>query len=109
MVTLTDIKSYLRIDDNDNDDLLILLKVSAMAHLRESIDNFDEKYNNSSNSKSPNFVKISDFCAIVMTAELYDKRVGATQSENYNFIVRNMLELLQYYSGKDIESSEENG
>lgn len=110
MLTLTDIKTYLRIDDNDNDDLLIVLKNAAQAQMRNIITDFDKKYENSSNSKKPDFVKISDLCATVIVANLYDKRVGdGSQESNYNFIIQNMLNILEYYSNDDISDGENNG
>lgn len=102
MVTLESIKSYLRIDDNDSDDLLLTLCTAAKSQIRSSIDDFDAKYNNSECSDTPDFVNLADFCIIAETAELYDKRVGGDQAENFSFIVRNMLEILQYYSGADV-------
>ena len=103
MVTLESIKSYLRIDDNDSDDLLLTLCTAAKSQIRSAIDDFDTKYENSECSDTPDFMNLADFCTIAETAELYDKRVGGDQAENFNFIVRNMLEILQYYSGSEIE------
>ena len=106
MVTLEGIKSYLRIDDNDSDDLLLTLCVAAKSQIRSSVDDFDVKYKNSEAADSPDFMNLADFCVVAETAELYDKRVGGDQAENFNFIVRNMLEILQYYSGADIEAKD---
>lgn len=106
MVTLEGIKSYLRIDDNDSNDLLLTLRVAAKSQIRSSVDDFDVKYKNSEAADSPDFMNLADFCIIAETAELYDKRVGGDQAENFSFIVRNMLEILQYYSGADIEAKD---
>lgn len=106
MVTLESIKSYLRIDDDDNDDLLLTLCVAAKSQIRSAIDDFDTKYKNSECSDTSDFVNLADFCIIAETAELYDKRVGGDQAENFSFIVRNMLEILQYYSGSDVEAKD---
>lgn len=98
MVTLTDIKTYLRIDDNSNDDLLILLKESAIATMRQSITDFEIKYKVSEEEENPDFIKIADLCTVILIAELYDKRIGdGTQAIRYSYIAGNMLEILEYY------------
>lgn len=110
MLTLTDIKAYLRIDDTDNDDLLMVLKSAAQAQMRNAITDFDTKYQNSSNSQKPDFVKIADLCTTVIIANLYDKRIGdGSQGDNYNYIIQNMLNILEYYANDDIKAGEEDG
>ncbi len=107
MVTLTDIKTYLRIDDSDNDDLLILLKETAASQMRNTITDFDKKYNLSA-EESADFVKIADLCIVILVAELYDQRIGGgANAVRYSYIAGNMLEVLEYYSGDDIKGGED--
>lgn len=102
MVTLDDVKSYLRIDGNDADDLLATLLRVAKAKTRQTIDDFDSKYQA---SDGRDFCKMADLCAVATVAELYEKRVGdGSQLQNYNYIVENMLEILQFYAGDDVEN-----
>lgn len=107
MVTLSDIKTYLRIDDSDNDDLLILLKDTAISQMRNTITDFDNKYTLSAASTA-DFVKIADLCTVILVAELYDQRIGGgANAIRYSYIAGNMLEVLEYYSGDGIEEVED--
>lgn len=102
MVTLDDVKSYLRLDIDDDDNLLMSLIPVATAHIRAVVDGFDANYQV---SDGRDYCKIADLCIIATVAEIYTKRIGdSSQSQNYSFIIQNMIEILQFYVGDDIKN-----
>ena len=92
MATLEKLKSYLRIDINDEDALLQDFLTTARAYLTGAVTNFDENY-----TASEEFAAKADFLMLVLAAEYYQNR--SNDDHNLSYTIRSLITQLQYFVG----------
>ena len=68
-ITLAQVKKYLRIDSDEEDELLESLMTTAEAYLKGAVTNFEDYY-----SKYDDFVSKADFAQMILVAEFYLNR-----------------------------------
>lgn len=95
MITVQDIKSYLKIGYNDDDTFLAICLETATQYLRNAVDDFDTKIAN------PNFEKIVNFILLPIIQDMYDNRMFSTSGdeadvERYKILVNSFILQLQY-------------
>lgn len=95
-VTVDGLKIYLRIDGNDEDDLLESFLTAAESYMRNAISNFDTLYSNE------RFAAQADLLTLVIVAENFYNRDGRNdQRRDYSYVVRSMISQLQYFTAGD--------
>ena len=90
MVTVEKLKSYLRIDISDEDDLLENFLKNARAYLTGAVTNFEENY-----LASEEFASKADFLQMVLAAEYYQNR--SNDDHNLSYTIRSLITQLQYF------------
>ena len=90
MVTVEKLKSYLRIDISDEDDLLENFLKTARAYLTGAVTNFEENY-----LASEEFASKADFLQMVLAAEYYQNR--SNDDHNLSYTIRSLITQLQYF------------
>lgn len=96
-VTVEGLKIYLRIDGNDEDELLGNFLTAAESYMRNAISNFDEFY-----STNERFAAQADLLTLVIVAENFYNRDGRNdQRRDYSYVVRSMISQLQYFTAGD--------
>lgn len=96
MLTLEKAKEYLRVDFDDDDNLISDLILVADQYLRDAITNYDEKCLN------PKFQIKADFCMRMLVQNFYDERylveeiklIGETVTLTYP--LRSMINQMEY-------------
>lgn len=91
MVTLAELKSYLRIDLDDEDALLEKFLETARAYLKGAVTNFEEIY-----LASEEFASRADFLMLVLAAEYYQNR--SNDEHNFSYTIRSLITQLQYFT-----------
>lgn len=94
MVTLEKLKSYLRIDISDEDNLLQDFLTTARAYLTGAVTNFEENY-----QASEDFAAKADFLMLVLAAEYYQNR--SNDDHNLSYTVKSLVTQLQYFTEGD--------
>lgn len=88
ILTLKEVKDYLRIDYDDDDLLLQSLLVATMDYLRDAINGFDKK------STKEKFIKRAKILACVLVQDWYDNR-EQKESKDLSYTARSLLTQLQ--------------
>lgn len=88
-MTLSDVKLYLRIDSDAEDELLTVFMNVAEDYVRDAVSDYDTKAVNSA------FVIKSEMCQKIIIADLYENREVGT-SKDFGYTVRSMITQLQY-------------
>ena len=89
-VTVEKLKSYLRIDISDEDELLTGFLETARAYLTGAVTNFAENY-----SASEDFADKADFLTMVLAAEFYQNRDNT--DHNLSYTIKSLMVQLQYF------------
>ena len=92
MVTLEKLKLYLRIDVDDEDELLTDLLNTAKNYLHGAVSNFDEYY-----LADEKFASKADFLQMVLAAEFYLNRDNDAP-RSFSYTVNSLIAQLQYYA-----------
>lgn len=106
MLTLNELKNYLRIDFDSDDILLDSMMRAADASLASSVDDFKAKYEASAATDTAEFCRLADMVKAAIVAELYEHRVPDGQAAAFSYPIRTMVTQLQYYTGDDIKGAE---
>ena len=95
MITVSHIKDYLYIpSEMDNDDVNIGIFIdTAYSYLRGAIDNFDYKY-----ESSTDYANIADSYVTLFVAEMYQNRNQFTEGSQPSFLTRALITQLQLYT-----------
>lgn len=97
MVTLADIKKYLRIDDDDEDALLEKFLDVAESYLRNAISGYENFYND-----NERFQAQADLLKMVLVSEQFNNRDGRNDPrQDFSFVIRSMVNQLQYFVAGD--------
>ncbi|MDK0692469.1 head-tail connector protein [Clostridium perfringens] len=83
-INLEYLKQYLRIDDNESDDLLLLILSSAKAYVK-SVTGQDENY--------LDFKEDISIAILSLCCDLYENREYSVKNENVNRIVNTILNM----------------
>ena len=96
-VTVADVKKYLRVDSNEEDDLLESFLNAAEIYLSNAITNYSDYY--AANEK---FQAQADLLKMVIVSEQFNNRDGRNDSRNnFAFVIRSMVNQLQYFVAED--------
>lgn len=109
MLTITDIKTALRIDGVEDDFYLDRLKQTAESYIRGAVDDYDRKRELSAQTVTNNFGNKADVAMLAIVAELWEHRVPAGNQYDYTFAVRSLITQLQYDTEFDDVEGEANG
>lgn len=96
-VTVADAKLYLRVDGEDEDELIQKLLDVADSYLTNAITDYSALYE--SNEK---FAAQADLLKMVLVNENYSNRDGRNDSRHdFSFVIRSMINQLQYFTAGD--------
>lgn len=95
-VTLTMLKNYLRVDIDDDDELLTELLSTAENYLIGAVSNFEDYYSN-----YEEFAKKADLLKMVLVADFYQNRDNETT--NFSYAVNSLIRQLQYFAKENVE------
>jgi len=99
-MTLEKVKLYLRVDGNEEDDLLESFLNAAESYLRNAITNYADYYE--TNEK---FQAQADLLKLVIVSEQFNNRDGRNDPRNnFAFVIRSMVNQLQYFVAEDTSS-----
>ena len=105
MVTLEEVKLYLRIDTDFEDNLIEGLLEVAEGYLRDGVTDFDINY-----ARDEEYAKKADLLTKVLVAELYNNRDSRNDSRtNFSYTVQSMMNQLKYYAAEEVISDENTG
>ena len=91
-ITLDEVKVYLRIDSDAEDDLLERLMATAYAVVAGAVDNYKLV-----TQLKPDCEKLGDMTQLALIADLYENRnLEGETPQSYSRIVETMLHQLQY-------------
>ncbi|MDY3973577.1 MAG: head-tail connector protein [Veillonella caviae] len=92
---LTDVKLYLRIDSDEEDELLESLIKTAVAYIRQAVDDYDVKI-----IQSEDFRLLAEQCQRILVVEMYENRNAYGQKHlDYSYTIRSMISQLQFWGG----------
>lgn len=96
MITVSNIKEYLYIPSEvNNDDVMLATMVdTAYSYLKGAIDDFESKY-----ESDEDFINLADAYATIYVAEAYQNRNQFTDNGQPSFLVRALMTQLQLYVG----------
>lgn len=100
MITVDEIKEYLRIAYDDEDRLLASFIVAAYAYLRNVVDDFDLLYVQYEDFKSQ-----ADLVARFYVGELYDNREQMQGDVKLPFMCRSIITQMQLYKVKEVNEN----
>ena len=104
MVTLEEVKLYLRIDTDFEDDLIEGLLEVAGGYLRDGVTDFDINY-----ARDEKYAKKADLLTKVLVAEMYNNRDSRNDSRtNFSYTVQSMMNQLKYYA-MEVSGDEDDG
>lgn len=96
-VTIADLKRYLRIDVDDEDDLLVSCLNAADSYLSNAISGYADYY--AANEK---FQAQADLLKMVIVSEQFNNRDGRNDPRHdFSFVIRSMINQLQYFTAGD--------
>ena len=99
-MTLEKVKLYLRVDGNEEDDLLESFLNAAESYLSNAITNYADYYE--TNEK---FQAQADLLKLVIVSEQFNNRDGRNDPRNnFAFVIRSMVNQLQYFVAEDTSS-----
>ena len=90
VLTLEEVKDYLRIDFDEDDEQLLGLILAATAYLKDAIDDFSENF-----EKNPYFQERAKLIAKVLIQGWYDNRESTNKENGFLYTVRSLLTQLQ--------------
>ncbi|KOY67280.1 DNA-packaging protein [Clostridium sporogenes] len=91
IITLQEVKEYLRVDYDDEDNFLQLCIINAEGYLKDSIDNFEIKI------KSERFKNKARLIMMAIIQDMFDNRDLTTkENEKYKLIVNYFLLQMKY-------------
>ena len=91
-VTLEQVKTYLRVDLDVEDDLIKQCMRGAESYLTNAIDNF------AAYCKYRDFDESADILRLAVIAEMYTRRDGLDEkAQKFPYFIRSMITQLQYY------------
>lgn len=98
MISVLDVKSYLRIPHDEDDEFLETLILIGYGYLADAIDDYDTLY-----TLDANFAQKADLWVMTQWCpELYDNREGMTSARpSLSFLAIAMLTQLQLYKGNE--------
>lgn len=95
MLELDEVKTYLRVDYEDDDNLIKSLITLAQSYLVSAIDDFETKY-----ALDDDFRSIADACMLSIINDRYNNR-DAMKDDSVNigmgYLMRSMITQLQYW------------
>lgn len=95
-MTVDEAKLYLRIDGDDENELIEALIASADSYLKMAVDDFEAL------KADKDFKSLSDMVEKLLISELYENRgVGADSQKDYSYSVRSMITQLQNWTAAD--------
>ena len=100
MLTLTDVKTALRIDSDVDNVLLSRYMQSAESYMRGAIDDYDELRAESAETEQNSFNAKADIVELAIVTELYEHRVASDRQAPFTPIISRMLTQLQYTARK---------
>ena len=92
MITLEQVKLYLRIDSSDEDALLEHLMKVAEKYLRDAVGGYETLY-----KLDEGFAATADFLMLVLTAEYYQNRSNEARGD-FGYAVRALMTQLQMWT-----------
>ena len=96
-VAVADLKKYLRVDSNEEDDLLSHFLSTAENYLNSAITNYAEYY-----AADEKFQAQADLLKMVIVSEQFNNRDGRNDSRHdFSFVIRSMVNQLQYFVAGD--------
>lgn len=99
MVTIEKAKLYLRIDGDEENELIQDLLTTAESYLDNAITNYAELY-----QTSEKFSVQADMLKLVIVAENYYNRDGRNDPrKDFSFVIRSMINQLQYFVAGESE------
>lgn len=101
MITVDEVKQYLRVPYEDDDALINELIVTGYGYLRDAVDDFDALYSENENfqQKADSWVKLH------WTPIGYEQREGGNVNagDGLNFVARSVITQLQTYRYKGVK------
>ena len=92
-VTLANLKAYLRIDIDAEDNFLAQCLSAADAYLNHAVSDYAANY-----AASEKFAAQSDMVWMALAAEMYQNRDARNDSRtDYSYMIRSMITQLQYW------------
>ncbi len=95
MLSLEKTKNYLRVDVNEDDELIEMLINSAFSYVSNAIDDFEEK------SKNELFRNKAEHIMLFLIADWYDSR-QYSRYEKYNEVAHVVTAMIQQIQLEDI-------
>lgn len=96
-ITVADLKKYLRIDCDAEDDLLERFLSGARSYLVDAVTDFEKFY-----AADEKFAAEADVVTAVLVAEMFTNRDGRNDPRrDFSFVTRSMINQLQYYAAGD--------
>lgn len=96
-ITLTDVKLYLRIDADYEDNLLQRCMDAAESYLMAAVSNYESNY-----EASADFAAKADMVSLALISEMYRNRDPNNDGrDNYPFYIQSQIAQLQYWVGDD--------
>ena len=97
LITLTEVKEYLRVDGNEEDVFLTSLIALAYDYLLDGVTGFEEKL------KNVRFKEKAKICMKALIQEFFDNRIFAQmlhggQTVEVNYIIRSIMSQMEYGS-----------
>lgn len=108
MLTLTDVKTALRIDSEVDDAFLDRAMQTASSYMRGAIDDYDKKRAMSADTETDNFGNKADMCELAIVSELWEHRTAGTK-ESFTPIVRYLINQLQHDAEFVVEQDDTDG
>lgn len=96
ITSLNEVKNYLRVDIDDDDELLTELLATAEGYLKGAVSNFEDYY-----SAYEEFAKKADLLQMVLVAEFYQNRDN--ESKTFSYAVNSLIRQLQYFAIENVE------
>ena len=93
-VTLDQLKNYLRVDIDDDDELLTKQLEVATDYLKGAVSNFDANY-----AAYEEFANKADQLKMVLVAEFYQNRDN--ENSGFGYAVKSLIAQLQYFTADD--------
>lgn len=102
MITVDEVKEYLRINHDDDDALIEEFIIAGYDYLRDAVDDFDDIY-----KENQTFARKADlFVKTKWLPNEYDNREGMQSGgESLNYAARSLLTQLSLYR-KEVDNSE---
>lgn len=98
MLQLENVKLYLRIDDDVEDDLIGQMITIADNFVSSGITDYDLKITDEK------FQTKADFCKLAVVSEMYENRnLLSTKQQDFSYMIKSMMAQLEY---EEVETAE---